>query len=244
MALLSAAKRLFIPNKTQPEVRQPEYGNDMRAIEIFNPINHLIAGSGVTLTPADGTGPEVEIAATGGGGGNGTGAWEFDAGPDPTDFSGGGGPPFGIPFSGVSMPSTGVNETSQWLTMDEPSLGGIHRQYCFTCSWLWNIFAGDAATFLPLILRVPQFTGSIDITFSIFALRFDLTDIDIWTTNVTTYLASPINITVTDTDFVNNPAPTAGDFSLVPAGLVTASGGVCFGASQAIVTVSPGTTFP
>lgn len=61
-------KRLFIPRKESDTAgdHKTDYSTDMRAIENFNPINQLVAGSGVTLSPTNGEGPQVTVSASGG----------------------------------------------------------------------------------------------------------------------------------------------------------------------------------
>lgn len=76
MAILPSLRNLLIPNKTK---RDPAYQTDMQELEIWarQPIQQLIAGSGVTLSPASGeatdakgNGPfPITISASGGGGG-------------------------------------------------------------------------------------------------------------------------------------------------------------------------------
>lgn len=76
--MTSIRKRLFIPRKTQQPVQQPTYNTDMLKIEGFinttltftvtAGVNRIIAGTGVTVSPATGKGT-VTVSATGGGGG-------------------------------------------------------------------------------------------------------------------------------------------------------------------------------
>src|SRR5271156_381465 len=71
MALLTAAKKLFIPHKTMTKVQQPEYGNDMRAIEIY--LNSFSAGiseitsvdGSVTITDPNGPTTDLSVPPSG-----------------------------------------------------------------------------------------------------------------------------------------------------------------------------------
>jgi hypothetical protein len=66
------SKDLFVPRKTNNKAHQPDYGTDMRTIEVWAntvPITQLVAGANITLTPANGQGSTITIAASGGGGG-------------------------------------------------------------------------------------------------------------------------------------------------------------------------------
>jgi hypothetical protein len=78
MAILPNIKQLLIPRKTAAKAH-PGYKEDMQQLEVWarQPIQQLVAGSNITLTPANGlatdskgNGPQpITIAATGGGGG-------------------------------------------------------------------------------------------------------------------------------------------------------------------------------
>jgi len=83
MAILASIRTLIFPNKAAGRPAEPvmyqQYGDDCRTAEIWarQPIQQLIAGSGVTLSPAsglatdsEGNGPNpITISASGGGGG-------------------------------------------------------------------------------------------------------------------------------------------------------------------------------
>lgn len=78
--MATTPKRLFIPGKHDPSAHKL-YSTDMQIIERFNPINRLIAGSGVTLSPSNGTGPEVTVSAPSSSG-TSVGYLQVIAGPD------------------------------------------------------------------------------------------------------------------------------------------------------------------
>jgi hypothetical protein len=63
-------KTLLLTQKNSPKRPQPETSIDGHTIEAWSQqvITTLVAGSNITLSPSDGSGPTVEITATGSGG--------------------------------------------------------------------------------------------------------------------------------------------------------------------------------
>lgn len=103
------AKTLFIPGKNYSGAHDG-YRKDMQELEIWarQPIQQLIAGSGITLNPASGlatdskgNGPNaITISASGGGGGSEPGFFGVQAYPD---LGGGGGGLFYAPLNGTNQ---------------------------------------------------------------------------------------------------------------------------------------------
>lgn len=169
MALLSAAKRLFIPQKTSFDPKSWLEG--MRTLENFNPINKLVAGSGVTLNPADGSGPEVEISSSGGGGGSSVGMLLTDCGMeslgDNTDNNGG-------IFLGVGFDQAFPNTLTTYLISPNGTVGA--NQIKFGFAWaISNPGTGGAISLLPKFYA-PDFTGATDINISAVILGAMSTD--------------------------------------------------------------------
>lgn len=254
MAGTQNQKKLIIPGKTDPKAPL-YYARDMRTIEMWanalqtggGGITEITTGTPGVLTITDPTGPTVNIDSTAGGGGGGTGLWYLEAGPDDRAFTGGGGTPFGIPFSGLSESPTRRTLFSSFTTPDNPTGSGVQTLFPYTTSWLWNIGAGQSASFLP-IFTAPAFTGGpCFVNFSIYAFALNFLDAAIYQTNdfnVTTGLS----ITTTVADFSIATAPPFGDLTLSAGtvfenGLVSTAGTVYFGACQANVTVPPGVAF-
>ena len=228
-----APKRLFIPNKATGKQGQPEYGTDMRAIENFNPINQIIPGTGITVSPTDGTGPSVTINSSGGGG-TGIGFMTITMAPDINDT------PL---FLGPSDPSS-IGDT--YVQLFSNSSGGL-QFYTFASSWIVAPSAGDSIDLLP-IFQAPIFTGGgIGLEWTLNAVGWDLANSGQVTSNLVT-ITSGATIQPPTSDY-GSPSLTS-DLTFVNGtgnsgnGFVTAGGETAYIASvSGRIDVQNGTTF-
>lgn len=122
---------LFIPNKTQAHVKQPEYGNDMREIELW--AKRLVVG--------------------GSSGGGAPGIIQMDAGPDDSY-------PYQI-FLAPSGGSPAHRSWTPLFNspLNGPNNDGTFAKYRMAMSWYTAIQAGLSICFLPQIVA-PAFTGT------------------------------------------------------------------------------------
>ena len=242
-------KRLFVPRKTDPNAHQPGYGQDMRAIEAFNPINKLVAGSGVTLTPSNGEGPQVEIAASGGAGITST-LMSVNTGPDFADF------PFNLlPFAGGWWQSTLVSWIQLFNTGVNVSANpNFYHQPC-GLSWLTNLGAGQT------VCAFPSFGGVQFTTLNPSVNAIDIAEGFMWASNADFTSAIQCAFTVPfgtmtsgvgfqiDTTTCTVNYTQGADLSLVPGtsgsgdGIVTAGGGPYFAGVSCYIGVPSQTTF-
>lgn len=219
MALLTAAKKLFVPGKNDPDAHK-QYGKDMRVLEIFNPINKLVAGSGVTLTPADGTGPQVEIAASGGGGGAAAAMFYLGAGPDTSAFP----VPISPGMSTAAYPGTFFDNFWPLFTNNS---GGV-QQFPVGSTWMVIVAGGVSINTLPQII-IPPYTSvsNIQVNLTYYALDFAFTNFAAYGLRHTFpagTFAAPTSFTFASTDAAVYFGPV-GDPSLDPAlGIISGAG--------------------
>lgn len=243
-------KRLFIPNKNAPDAHH-QYGQDMRAIEIFNPINKLVAGSGITLTPADGSGPQVEIASSGGGGGTSPGIGFLGAGSDTNDY------PFTTIHLGMNDDNSAIGQQgSEYCLFDNTTLSA--QKYSFAKSWFTYVAPGDTVNFLPIV-RAPNFTGSnLIITLVMSCQSIDATEMDVENTFATSITlasgattrppaADYANVTSTGTDisFIQGTGTSSGSGQISTGGGSPGTlAGLYLASVQLEIAVPAGNTFP
>lgn len=226
---MATAKKLFIPGKTAPPAHQG-YKEDMQTLEIFNPINKLIAGSGVTLNPTDGTGPQVEISASGGGSTKGFAVMEVDAGIDASlsAFN------FIFPLSPTGQYNTCA---SQWTLLDSRSgIIEVNPKFPYGNSWFANLDSqpNTSVNFLPNI-NFPPFGGGNPCTLDAYfwAASMDFTNYALYTINGYNIApsGSPTSFQFLSTDFTL-VANAGADLILVAGsgasgtGIVSASGSI------------------
>lgn len=234
------------------------YLRDTQTLEQWarQPIQQLIAGSGVTLSPSnglathsDGTGPHpITISASGGGGGPTSTLMNIFTGPDQADF------PYNLlPFSGGWWQSNLQTFVELFNTGSNPDLG-VTYGVPFGVSWLTQLAANQT------VVAFPRFSGA---TFTTLAITnyINITGGYFWASNAdlssamqcsfsvpsgTMVSGQPYQILITDVS-INYTLGT--DLSLVPGstgfsdGLVSAAGGVYFGGVSCFIQVPEETTF-
>lgn len=253
--MATTKKRLFIPRKTAADAHNG-YGTDMRAIENFNPINKLIAGSGVTLLPADGTGPEVEISASGGGGGTGKwGLFQFQAGMDQTinpSIAGGG----SIWMGEIDQPTAAPQDVVKLVPPGNISSSSV---FTFTFSMQWIVFpiAGASMVILPGF-EAPNYTfglTEIKVACVLNAWSFDSNQVMYAVTGSSPTIVAPpstfvqthlADYTVDDTVGADLTFTDVGGGTGGQGGFVTAGGGGAlgyFGSTQFILAIPDDVVF-
>jgi hypothetical protein len=260
MAILPSNRNLFIPGKAKkpankaakpgPSVPHETYQKDMQTLETWakQPIQQLIAGSGITLTPSSGLasnttgGPNpITIAATGGGSSVNVGAGSLIAQPDDNEMS----ISFFFPFTSNDHDVEGV---SYWYAFSNPS---AIRKLNIESSWMIIVNSGDSVNIFPTI-TVPAFTGGtgfVSFQFWFWAADATFANYAVYAGGGAHALASGVTYQYTAGDMTLQHTSST-DISLVAGsgntgvGLVSAAGGITYWAGVVgALAVPAGTTF-
>jgi hypothetical protein len=261
MAILPSNRNLFIPGKAKkpankaakpgPSVPHDTYQKDMQTLEMWarQPIQQLVAGSGITLTPSSGLasnttgGPNpITIAATGGGSSVNVGAGQLIAQPDDNEMS----VSFFFPFTGDDFGSEGQ---SYWYAFSNPT---TDRKLSISASWMIIVSSGDSVNIFPT-LTLPTFTGgtgSLGFLFWFWAADATFSNYAVYTgSNVASGGTSGLTYQFQASDLTFQHA-AGGDLTLVAGsgntgvGLVSGGGGITYWAGVGgALNVPAGTTF-
>ena len=149
MATQPTNKTLLIPNKNA--LSPAGYLRDMQTLEMWarQPIQQLIAGSGITLSPTSGKGPgPITISSTGGGGGISFGYMQAFINSDPAVFS--------------QIQGFGCDDASYsyWYLPSNPT--GSDQRFSFGGMWEVQDIdpgGGPASCAIFPMFAVPTYTG-------------------------------------------------------------------------------------
>lgn len=263
MATRPTNRSLLIPGKNY-KAAHDGYRKDMQSLEIWarQPIQQLIAGSGITLSPASGLatdakgrGPNpITITATGGGGGGNAPAAFADimAGPESLNPALGNWWPFSTPMIGPQLNGPSQTPIPLFQHPGSPSVETGSDSPAFGNSWFTIVSAGQTVNFLPK-LETPPFTGGTGFLmwqFYYWAVSTDFTNGAMYTTKPANIPVGPFTshqIAVADlvsvVTFGTDLTLTAGT-GFTGNGLV--SGGSLkpyFAGVNGSVVIPPGTTF-
>ncbi len=246
---MATPKKLFIPGKTDTNAHQPGYGQDMRELEIFNPINKLIAGSGVTLNPTDGSGPQVEISASGGGGNNPSAFADLYAGPEFLNAIDANFWPMATQVIGPQFAGLGHTPIPCYNSPGGAFNTGDNLPV-FGAAWFTILAAGQSANIFPKF-ATPLFTGGTgDLQFNYYfwAVSTDFTNGLMWTGS--TYVPSFTAQQAVIGDLISNLVAFGTDLTLTAGsgntgnGIVSGGAGIpYFAGVNGTVNVPGGTVF-
>jgi hypothetical protein len=242
-------KKLLIPRKgtklPSAPVSQSDHDANMRAIEIWanaqpaGGVSQLIAGTNITLDPADGLGA-VTINSSGGGGGGTPSTVTITTSTDFNDY-----PSTFFPFGPTDPSHLGVSNWSVWS-----NAGGSAVHYTFGIGWMTLVNGGDSINFLP-IFEVPAFTGgSGEIGFQFYYWACDSSFVNFASYEGNLNLTTGQSLQTTTADLTPIDPVGGGDLSLVSGsgtsgnGLVSTGGGILYWCGvSGIIAVPAGTTF-
>lgn len=245
MAIPPSTRNLLIPGKSLPDAHDG-YQKDAQTIEIWarQPIQQLIAGSNITLSPASGlatdskgNGPQpITISATGGGGGAGGAAFvDLSAGPDASLTN-------ARPYVATPMSSgayAGSFYDSHWPVFSNSS-GGTLR-YGVGSTWTVDVGAGITINSFPTV-TIPAFTGGpVEARFMFFAVSYDFVNQAGY--GLVHSFASGGSYTFVAADLQAYTGPV-GDAAQTAAGIISTAGSIPYLCGvNGYVSVPNGTTF-